>query len=183
MEEWKNRGKDVFFAANGDSDLARNRVAAFLRAYFLQLPNSPETVSRWAQGFQGTETVELTPPKVTASNSAYVDWLYIADYVLLACASQSERLEAENQLRETEFQSVMNSYNLRLVVHEARQMMKADPAATDDGILQVLKATQPNASLANVKEARKLEKSNARFNPPVMPLPAKPMQRYTALYF
>lgn len=183
MEEWKAKARDVFFSSNGDSNLSRNRVASIVRAHFLESPPKPEDVERWKAGFDEIETVHITPPNVSASNSAYVDWLYIADYLLLACASPTEQLDAENQRRETEFQNVLGSYNIRLIVYDAREKLRHDPTLTDNDVLAAVQKKHPKASMANIKEARRLEKANVFHDAPKEPIRAEPMPRYTALYF
>ena len=41
-EQWKKQAREVFFSVNGDSNIARNRVAAMVREYFIALPTEPE---------------------------------------------------------------------------------------------------------------------------------------------
>ena len=183
MEEWKAKAKDVFYSSNGDSNLSRNRVASIVRTYFLETPPKPEDVQRWKTGFEEIETVHVTPPNVSASNSAYVDWLYIADYLLLACASPTEQLDEENQRRETEFQNVLGSYKIRLIVHDAREKLRNETTLTDTDILAAVKKVYPKASMANIKEARRLEKGKVFHAVPKEPIPAEQMPRYTALNF
>lgn len=183
MEKWKVTARDVFFTSNGDSNVSRNRVASIVRTYFIDTPLSPEDVKRWNADFEKTETVRVSPPKVTQSNATYVDWLYISDYLLLACASLSEELEEENQRRETEYLGVMTSYKIRLVVHEARERMRNDSAWTDEDVLASVQDLHSKASMANIKEARRLEKADVLHDLPKEPVPAAPMPRYTPLYF
>lgn len=183
MEEWKAKARDVFFSSNGDSNLSRNRVASIVRTHFLESPPKPEHVERWKAGFEEIETVHVTPPKVSPSNSAYVDWLYIADYLLLACASPTEQLDEENQRRESEFQNVLGSYNIRLIVHDAREMLRQHSTLTDNEVLAAVQRKHSKASMANIKEAQRLEKANVFHDVPKEPVRAEPMPRYTALYF
>lgn len=183
MEEWKLTAADLFFASNGDSNLSRNRLAAILRSHFLDSPPKAEDVDRWKTGFSEIETVHIVPPKISVSNSPYVDWVYIADYLLLACASPTTRLEDENQRRDTDFQNVMGSYLIRKIVHDARDRMRNDASLPDADILEAIQELDPKASMANIKEARRLEKSQSAHSPPKKPLPSDPMPRYTALYF
>lgn len=183
MEEWKAKARDVFFSSNGDSNLSRIRVAGIVRTHFLETPPKPEDVKRWKRGFEEIETVHVTPPKVSPSNSAYVDWLYVADYLLLACASPTEQLEEENQRRETEFQNVLGSYKIRMVVYDAREQMRDDASLADKDVLAAVQTKHPKASMANIKEARRLEKENVFHVAPKEPIPVQPMPRYSALYF
>jgi len=183
MEKWKAKAKEVFFSSNGDSNLSRIRVASIVRTHFLETPPEPEDVERWKKGFDEIETVHVMPPKVSPSNSAYVDWLYIADYMLLACASPTDWLDEENQRRETEYQHVLGSYRIRSIVYDARERMRHDTTLSDNDILVAVQKDHLKASMANIKEARRLEKGNVYHASPKEPIPADPMPRYTALYF
>ena len=77
MEEWKAKAKDVFYSSNGDSNLSRNRVASIVRTYFLETPPKPEDVQRWKTGFEEIETVHVTPPNVSASNSVHLGLAWV----------------------------------------------------------------------------------------------------------
>lgn len=183
IEEWKAFARGVFFAANGDSNVSRNRVASLVRSHLLESSPTPASVNRWSPGIEVIETVVVSPPKINASNAAYVDWLYVADYLLLACASPSEQLDEENQRRETEYQSVWGSYSIRLVVHAAREEMRRGAGLTDDECLAAIHSRHPKASMANIKEARRLEKTRTALEPPTAPIRAEPMRPYTSLFF
>jgi hypothetical protein len=183
LEEWKTKAKDVFFLSNGDSNLSRNRVAFMVRTYFLENQLESESVQRWKPNLEEIETKDITPPKISASNAAYIDWLYIADYLLLACATPTEELDEENNRRKTEFRNLANSYNMRLIVHDSRKIMQQDATLQDKNILTTIKKTYPKASLANIKEARRLENENVLHIAPKEPIPTEPMHRYTSLYF
>jgi len=183
MEAWKSKAAEVFFASNGDSNLSRNRVASIIRTHFVETILEPETVERWKGGFEEIESVVVTPPKITVSNSTYIDWLYVADYLLLACASPSDVLAEENQRRETEYQSVLTSYRIRLVVHHVRESIRNAGQVSDDDLLVMAKEKYSKASMANIKEARRLESIDAEHELPREPFPAEPMPRYASLYF
>src|SRR5438093_546096 len=71
MDEWKSKATKLFFSLNGDSAATCNRLALELRRYFESGPK-PEDVKNWNKDFSVVETVHATPPKITASNSAYV---------------------------------------------------------------------------------------------------------------
>jgi hypothetical protein len=183
IEEWKAIAGNVFFSANGDSNLARNRVASLVRSHFIESSPGPEDVKRWSLAGQAIETMVVTPPKISASNAAYVDWLYVADYLLLACACPSEQMDEENQRRETDFQIVWSSYGIRLIVHAAREELQLAPRVEDEKLLESVRSRHPKASLANVKEARRLEKSGAALSPPRAPTRAEPLRPYESLLF
>ena len=181
--EWKAIAKQVLFAVNGDSNVARNRVANTVRSYFIEKPLEPEDVERWKDRENATEIVRFVPPKITVSNATYVDWVYIADFLLLACVSVSDELEAENQRRDTEFDNAMRSYRKRLAVEDAREAIRHDPLATDKAITESFKDRHPDISEAAVKMARTLEKTKAVEPKAREPLKAEPMPRYKPLYF
>lgn len=183
MEEWKAVATNVFFSCNGDGHLARNRVASFVRSHLLDSVPSSENVKRWSRGIEVIENVVVSPPKVSASNAAYVDWLFVADYLLLTCASPSEQLDEENQRRETEFQNVWSSYGIRLIVHAAREEMRRTPGLTDENCLAAIQSRHGKASMANIKEARRLEKTRTALEPPRSPTRAAPMRPYCSLFF
>ena len=183
--EWKAKAKDVFFSVNGDSNLARNRIAGIVRNYFIENKNRlvPEDVGRWKDGENVVEKGRFVPPKISESNATYVDWVYIADFLLLPFISLQEELDAENQRRETEFDNAMRSYKKRLAVEEAREAIRHDSLSTDAAILESLKSGHPDASLAAVKVARRLEKANVLEPKAREPVKAAPMPFYKPLYF
>lgn len=183
QELWKRRARDVFMNSNGDSVLSRTRVASTVRKYFLDTPPPPEDVKRWKENYEDTESVHVEPPKVSASNAGYVDWLYVADYLLLGCAGITDEYNEENQRRETEFQQVLSSYQLRLAVHDARNLVREQPQLTDDSILDLLRKTHEKASLANMKEARRLERASALHSKPIAPERPDPLRRYNSVFF
>jgi hypothetical protein len=183
LEEWKKKAREVFYCMNGNSEVTRNRVAAIVRFYFVETPPKAEYVKRWKQGGKEIETIHVVPPKIGASNSAYVDWGQVADYLLLPCAALSEELATENQLRETEYRTVFDSFKIRMMVHDARTLMRETPNASESDLLALLSAKHDKAALAHIKEAKRLERANVRYAPPKAPKPSTPMPRYVPLYF
>lgn len=182
LEEWKKKAREVYFSVNGDSNVARNRVAALARKYFVALPTVPEVVRRWKKGSGEVEAITMLPPKVTESNSAYFDWLHIADFLLLACNSVIEELP-ENQTRADEYRAVLESFRIRTVVFHARKTIVATPEMSDDETLASLKLDHPTAALAHIKAARKLERDGAPNLLPREPLPPSHIARFEPIYF
>lgn len=182
-DEWKRKAKDVLFAVNGDSNVARNRVASIIRSYFVDTKLKPEDVERWKPRENAKETVRVVPPTITVSNATYVDWVYIADFLLLACCSVTEELEAENQRRETEFDNALRSYRKRLAVEAVCEVIRQGSTATDKAIVESLKELHPDISEAAVKIARKLEREKIVEPKAKEPQRAEPMPPYNALYF
>ena len=183
IEEWKDKAREVFYSLNGNSEVARNRVAAMVRFYFVETPPKAEDVKRWKQDAKETETVHVVPPKISASNSAYVDWCYVADYLLLACAALSDELDAENQLRDTEYRAALDSFKIRTMVHEARSLLRGTPNASETELLASLTAKHAKAASAHIKEAKRLERGDVRYAPPKAPTPSTPMPKYVPLYW
>ena len=72
---------------------------------------------------------------------------------------------------------------MRLIVHDAREKLRRNPALTDDDVLAAVQTKHSKASMANINEARRLEKANVFHGVPKEPVRAEPMPRYTALYF
>jgi len=180
---WKKRARDVFMASNGDSVLSRTRVAAIVRRYFLEERPASEDVEQWSKGYGGSVQVQVVAPKVSASNASYLDWLFVADYLLLSCAAETEEYQEENQRRETEFQQLLGSYHLRSIIHESRELMAAKPEMDDGEILELLKKGHPKASLANVKEGRRLESQGASRLKPLEPARPDPLPLYKSVHF
>lgn len=183
LRQWRDRASDTYLATNGDSALARNRVAFDVRAYFLQGRLAAEKLDKWRPGFESLEEIEVAPPKVSPSNAAYVDWIRVADYLLLGVASPTEPLDRANQQRETEFQAAIGSWRIRQVVYSGATAIRADPELTDQDLLARIKKDQPAASMANIKEARRVSRDGHPLEAPQQPEAAAAMGPYQPLYF
>ena len=103
--------------------------------------------------------------------------------LLRACASPIEELEKANQQRESEFQIVLNSYRIRSIVYDAVVIIREDASLSDDALLKTTQQSHPDASMANVKEARRVSKEDTAVTSPKEPRAAAPMEPYQALYF
>ena len=182
VEEWKRRAKEVFYSVNGESNVARNRVAAIARDYFLSLSPQPEAVQRWKKGCNEIETIMMQPPKVPASNAAYFDWVHIADFLLLACAAPDDE-SSENQTRDSEYRAVLESFRIRNIVFHARKALAANPKSSDDELIESLKSTHPTVALAHIKEARKLQKAGLPNSEPMEPSPPSHVPLFVPIYF
>jgi hypothetical protein len=182
-EHWKHKAKEMFFSLNGESDVSRNRFAAVLRGYLTENPPSDEVVELWDKDFKQIESVNVRGPKITASNSAYVDWCYIADYLLLGCAALSEDFEQENQKRLDEYRMLLDSFEIRLSVYDAFELIKNHSELKDDEVLIKLKVKHKDAALAHVKEARRCWRDNVDYKCPKPPRQSPPLARYLPLYF
>jgi len=191
QETWKKKARKVFMDFNGESVLSRIRVAAMVRKYFLEERPQAEEVDRWNEFYEQIEKVHVEPPGISGSNAGYVDWLYVADYLLLACAGITDEITEEHQLRETEYQQSWSSYQLRLAVYAARTLIKEHPQMDDDGIKkllderikELLNDPRKKASNANVEEARRLDAAGLPHVEPMQPERPKPMPRYKSIYF
>jgi|GEM_PF-1532840 hypothetical protein len=191
MKEWKAKALKVFLSVNGDSNVARNRVASQVRKYFEKTSLVPEDVQRWKKGINEIETIRVIPPKSSESRSGYVDWLHIADLLLMSGCADGEAINEEQQERDTEFLNVQRSYKMRVVVEEARAELRRDPTLSDDSLSEHLKEKfsemfkdkDKDPPAVAIKEARKLEKSGVRTPSPKAPIKSEPIPRYTTLYF
>ncbi len=181
-EQWKKQAREVFLSVNGECNVARNRVAAMVRDYFIGLPSEPEAVRRWKKGSDDIETIIMQPPKISASNAAYFDWVMIADFLLLACAASNDDLP-ENQTRDNEYRAVLESFRIRNIVFIARKELAAKPEVLDDDLLASLRPAHPTAALAHIKEARRLERSAIPNSQPLEPLPPSHVPLFTPIYF
>ena len=181
-EQWKKKAREVFFAVNGESNVARNRVAAMVRDYFLTLSPEPEAVRRWKKGSNEIETIIMQPPKVSASNAAYFDWVHIADFLLLACVSPNDE-SPENQTRDNEYRAVLESFRIRNIVFHSRKELIARPGASDEQLDATLRCAHPSIALAHIKEARRLERSGAPNQEPKEPSPPSHVPLFVPIYF
>ncbi|MEL0094236.1 MAG: hypothetical protein VW875_00230 [Planctomycetaceae bacterium] len=180
---WQECSRDVYFSCNGDNDLARQRVAALLRSHFLEEELVPEDVSRWTKDLEGQEIVRVEPPKLGLSNVGYVNWLYLADYFLLASGAESEKLSAENQVRSNDYQMLMSSFALQTHVYQIRLLLDANSDISDQEVIDSLQPQYEKISLANVKEARRQQKANTDLVEPLEPPVVQELQRYKPKFF
>ena len=182
-EEWKQRARSVYLSSNGDSALARMRVSSLVRSYILDGALTPEDVDEWTENQERIVTKRVTPPKITTSNAAYVDWQFVADYLLLPCSSPNSDYEQETLRRQSEHQQIRTSYELRLYVYEARKLLEANPRLSESKVAAQVKVSYPKASVASVKEAKRLIADNVAMHPPVEPDPITELPLYASIYF
>src|SRR5688500_11263900 len=81
-EYWKNIGKEMHLACNGDSALTRHRLADALRRSISKLQPGPVKYQGWNDDFSEIIELEIDAPEIGAANDAYVDWVRLADYLL-----------------------------------------------------------------------------------------------------
>jgi hypothetical protein len=160
---WKNLGKEMFLVSNGDSVLTRHRVADALRRSISGHPTTPVTVSRWNDDFTAILAIEVDPPAIAVANQLYVDWIQIADYVLLAAAASFERLEEENQRRKEAFDRARNGYEARRLVGLVTEFLEQNPEASEDAVIAASRELNLDVKKAHIALARKLAtKSDSR---------------------
>ncbi len=182
-EQWKKKAREVFLSVNGESNVARNRVAALVRDYFVSLSSETEAVRRWKKGSDEIETIIMQPPNVSASNAAYFDWVLIADFLLLACASPNEGIP-ENQTRDTEYRAVLESFRIRYKVFQARMELIAKPGASDEDLRASLSPADPSEVVqAHIDAARRLERSGLPNNAPLEPSATSHVPLFVPIYF
>lgn len=167
---WTTKAKDVFLSVNGDSAVARCRVAYIVR----------QSISKRLEA--GESVIGLSKSKL--QKLGYVDWLFVADYLLIPLASsENEDIKNENAQRKVEYGAIYDSYELRNRLYEARKLIRSHPNATNKEVLALLKETFPDASLANVSEARQQEKKGAGLERPVPPDKPKDLPPYESVFF
>ena len=181
--EWRQLATAAYIAANGDHALARNRVAFDVRAHFLEGDLLPADLEKWRPGFDDLQNFRMDPPKVSPSNAAYVDWIRIADYLLLSAASPIDIIDRANQQRETEYQSAISSYRIRRIVFETAATLRSDPELPDERLLSRIQKDHPDASMANIKEGRRVAKDGHPITAPKEPGAASAIGPYRPLYF
>ena len=89
----------------------------------------------------------------------------------------------ENQQRENDYQQLLGSFNLRIQVVAARKVIQQHPEMDDQQMLAKVQETHSKASLANVKEAKRLETKGGKMRMPIEPKRAADMPLYKSIYF
>ena len=74
-EYYKNVGKELYLVSNGDSVLARYRLADVMRRSMSKLQPGPVKFEAWNSDCTEIITIEMNPAEISTSNEAYVDWL------------------------------------------------------------------------------------------------------------
>lgn len=135
----------VFVECNGDSELARLKLAALLRQEFLN-----SNISR-----------DVEDVKADREHAAqFIDWIYEADQLLWCCSEEGdlpvgrEPTERENQRREAEYRRNLRNYRRVRAVHGAITIIRKDPEASDETILEKLTKRHIKAKPSDVREAR-----------------------------
>ena len=190
--EWQSKALEIFLSVNGDSNVARNRVAANVRKFFEENELLPEDIQRWKKEANETESVRVIPPKPTDCRTPYIDWLHIADSLLMSGCAAGDAIEKEQQIRDTEFQNADRSYRKRLLVEEVRARLRSEPTLTNERLLEYLKDNFKEIFKSDemikgldkiIFKKRKMEKSGVRTPTPKAPIRPEPIPRYTTLYF
>lgn len=182
LENWKKEAENIFYSLNGQSEAARNRLALKLRDYFSNETLSVEEVKRWNRNHTFIETVRVTPPKISATRLAYIDWCYVADYLLLSCAVESASILVENQRRANESRIMIASYDILCAIFEARKIINGDSGFSNQQVLKMVKKIKDCVTLTHIQEARRQERNCEPLVQPRIPPVSVPMARYTAIY-
>ena len=186
-KKWEQLAVDVYREAEGDSCLARTILASSLRAYFVDGKPQAETIRRWKEGCDGQEELNIKPPKVGESNASYVDWLYVADYLLLPCSSLRDDFDELNTVRKSQYRALFQSFQLRSYVVKAIEILEERSRLSDEEIVDLLKSESGDddvkPSLATVKEAKRWTRADEK--PRKIEAPVEPayLGLYEPLYF
>lgn len=182
-EYWKDIGKELYLAASGDSNLTRHRLADVLRRSFSKLQQGTVTYERWNDDFSAIVKIEIDTPEIGTSNDAYVDWLRIADYLLLAAASTWPRLEEENQRRKTMYDQALRGFETRKAVMVVAEHLKANPESTDGDIQAAVNREGFEVAQSHVAQARKATlHTTGREIVEREPEAVQQLERYSSLY-
>jgi len=186
-QEWNKVAMEIYLQSQGDSVLARTVMASRVRSHFITDKPQTETIRRWNKGHTEIEDVTITPPKVIESNAAYIDWFYVADYLLLCCGTTRDEFDDVNTVRRAQFRSLLQSYLLRSYVIEAIELMEQDSSLSNDQIVEQLKMKAKNEesqpSLATVKEAKRWMRAAEMPTNVIRPEAPAEVELYQSLYF
>lgn len=186
-QQWSEKATRIYLESQGDAILARTVLASDVRRHFLVDKPSEETVERWNEGHTEIDKILVTPPKISESNAAYVDWLYVADYLLLCCGSTRDEFDQVNSVRQGQFRSLLQSYFLRQFVIDAIGLIEREAGISDEDIVKRLKSLATDEdiqpSLASVKEARRWLKDGVNPKAVVRPEMPREIAIYQAIYF
>lgn len=179
---WRERGREVYLACNGDSALARVRIAAELRQAVASPDAGPENDEK-SDALPLLEAASAEAALPPPSRLPYVDWVLAADYVLLACREPFAALVQENTRRKEEYRRIWESYVRRRWVSAARKLMRSDPKRSTAEILASLKAKHPRITQANILEAQRQERAGVPLRKPVRPTRPRLLRPYSPVYF
>lgn len=177
---WTNLGQEMFLFANGNCEVTRYRVADALRRSVTRQPPGQVQVQRWNDDFSSIVTIDVEPPAVTVANQLHVDWIRIADYVLLAAKDPFDRLDDENQRRKELGDWVTNSFEKRQLARKIKAFIAENPELSDDQVIEAMRKENKDVLKANIVLARKLADSNLD---ELEPTPLEAIAGYKSLYF
>lgn len=182
---WSERAVAIYLQAQGDAVHARTVMASEVRNHFMSEKPDTEVVDRWKDGHKEIESVEMTPPKVNESNAAYIDWLYVADYLLLCCGTTRDEFDHANSTRRAMHRKVYQSYVLRSLVVDAISLIEEQPEISDEDAVKKLKSKDEEspASLATLKEARRWVRQGEKPLATIEPESPKDIELYKSVYF
>ena len=172
---WEKVSVDIYISAQGIPVLARTELAGQLRSHFKNEDLATETLKLWNKSHTTIVNVEVIPPKINDSNAAYIDWLYVADYLLICCGTPRAEFDDINTTRRAQYRSVLQSYFLRKFVIDAIDILRSDPARLDIEIVKQLKIqageNEIQPSLVTVKEAKRWLRAGVTPTEPKKPEP------------
>ncbi|GEM_PF-1468491 len=179
---WRDRGREIYLACNGDGRLARARIAAEIRQAVTADAGSTGNEAEDAET-PLLEAAAADAPLPSPSRLLYVDWVMVADYALLACREPFAALVQENTRRKEEFRRLWESYVRRRWVTAARKLMRRSPSASTAEILHALQRKHPQVTRANVLEAQRQERAGVPLRRPLKPARPRLFKPYSPQYF
>ncbi|MGQ9821685.1 MAG: hypothetical protein ACUVQK_07480 [Thermogutta sp.] len=179
---WRERGRELYLVCNGDSGLARVRIAAEVRQA-IATADSPAASEDSGESLPLLDGASADPVLPPVARLIYVDWVLVADYVLLACREPFAALAQENTRRKEEYRRMRESYIRRRWVAAARKLLRGDPGRNVEEVLEALKAEHPRITKANVLEAMRQERAGVPLRKPLRPTRPRLLRPYAPAYF
>ena len=184
-EYWKDIGKEIHLASNGDSTLTRYRLADTLRRSMSKLQPGPVKYEKWNSDFTEVVTAEIDAPAISVSNETYVDWIRLADYLLLAAAvAEWPKRDEENQRRKMIYDQCRRGYEARMIVKAVAEYLEKHPTATDKDIKASLNRDGREILQVHISHAKKIvPHTSGREIVEQEPEPPAEIKPYMPLYF
>jgi len=178
-EKWKRAARSVFLKTLGDSVLARYYLADDIRQEVTGAAESPppSVNSPEEDGF-GLQAVAR--PKVA---SPYVNWIWVADYFLLAAANAWDELDEENQKRRDAYRRTFDGWEARKKVSAVRTYLEGHPEADDEEVKRELKKSGSEIANIQISLARKTPYDTCPGKAELEPEPPPYLAPYQSLYF
>jgi len=178
-EKWKRQARSVFLKSMGDSTLARYYLADDIRQEITGTAESPppSVSSQEEEGFtlKAADRPKVTPP--------YVNWIWVADYFLLAAANEWDELDEENQKRRDAYRRTIDGWEARKKVSAVRKYLEGHPKADNEEVKAELKRSGSEIANIQISLARKVPYDTCPGKPELEPELPPFLGPYQSLYF